>query len=737
MKIKGFVKTKYLWAALIVMAAAVLMFPRLITPSFTAVFALLPLMLVTPKKPFISFVLAILPYVLCMWNYTFSPLYPVHDSMLFHYTSFEYIAQSFKNGQFFVDFLPVTGGAKLGIFHINLFPYTPFRIAGYMLAAAGLPVVTAYKLQYLFCMLFAALGFWLCLLKATKNAKVSYVALILLMLSGFSLTMRIEQAAVTFHLMPWFLYCLLKAKDSAAYFVPAAIFLFIGSVTHYPQIQLIAALIITAAVLLYNSKTIKNIKLLNKNSAALIILSALLAGVAALYVVNNSSLQSSPIRNAAQLRPGNYEEYLGFAGLQNMASSSPKRLKGAFSKTFSMGNLDNSLFKTINLTPVFALLALIFCRKAALPLFAVFILFVLLSFGINFPIAKLLFYIKFPFIDIFRQWFLFYGFAQMALVMLAAMGLKLWVKSFNKKNAAVLCLIGVTIFVVLDGATSFKNYVRLTQTDLEGIALEENFFSTCNPISNIMQYPARWELLSAAPLVLHNTAFAAEGLISNISGYKEQLLHIGREFGQSRYITVTDYPVQMLNANYYSAYGVFKREGNVTVKDGIISVFGNHPYIKILVDGKEPRRIRMEQFCNMTVLDIPNGDHHLAVNYPQINRQKPLQTYFDKEVLTAVKEQEEEAFVVLPLNYDLGFNVFIDGIPARYFRTDSAFIGLPVPEGKRIITAKPPFDASYLTAVISCNILYLAALFILGYLLKCGDKQFVRKVVTGISADRR
>ena len=475
--------------------------------------ALAALPLMDARKPLKSFLLACLPFALVNILYLFSPYFYPGDTFNYHYPVFQHTASHFQTNSELSGYFPVSGGLRAAAYHINLFPFSPFRLLGIGLSAAQMPAMSAYKLQVFVGMLVTALGWWLLLLKATGDVRAAFFGLLAFLPGGATFTLHQEQVLMTMHIAPWFVLCLLMMKEHPVC-GPLALVLFCSGLSaHYPQIQVIALPLCALAVLVFcGRKQLKPALLSARSAGASVWIAALLASALALlpmlYVSKQIKLMASPLREATSLQINNLDDYVRLNTMQQSSKTPGELLNYLRSSPTSP---DSFAFSSGRPALLAAALAL-FVWPGGLVAAGLAAVFLALVLGINTPIPEILFRLHAPFFPLFRQWYHFFPFANLALSLCAALGFKFLLERFAARPSALKFAAAALIFLqAADSAGLALKYENLTRVREIPPVMETFVFERHNVFgpAQIMQYASRKKLGEAS----------ADGIPQGPNGY--------------------------------------------------------------------------------------------------------------------------------------------------------------------------------------------------------------------------
>ncbi len=476
----------------------------------------------------LAFYAACLPYLAFGLSHVLSQVMVEGDSSIWHYPVFEFIARSFAAGNFLPPWLPQSGGIRTGLFHINLFFGLPQKAAGYFIYSLfPIPIPVLYKFQYLLGIIILSLGWWLALKKITGNRYAAYFGTLMVTLGGTGFTFHQEQAVSTAYLFPWFIWCLLKLKESPRWLLPAAAVAGLGLSTHYPHIQLISLLL--AAGALAAAGRFRPVAALTSGGRLILpsLVLAFLAIAPAIYIARHSPELASELRgmDVAQ-RPADLREYLQ---LQTGASSaSPGYLRQYLLPEWSKTGEERPVVDVQDRCAFFvgraglllagAGLILAFPKSLTAGLAAV--IFSLLSLGINSPIPLpgYLFQLGVPFFDVFRQWVHFFPMINFSLSLLAALAIARLVAAAGERfrRAAGIAIAVLVFLQVADTAYYGHKYLSLFPVPAETHDLREEFSERGeHSISSVFQYRDRFHLVRACgERAIPESPFLAEKVLN-------------------------------------------------------------------------------------------------------------------------------------------------------------------------------------------------------------------------------
>jgi hypothetical protein len=609
------------------------------------------------EKPFVLFVLLCSIYLTVLYDYLFSDLLPMGDSMFFHFTVFRHIGDTLRHTAGFPEWFPSNGGVRAGFFHINFFMTLPSKIIGYFIYAV-FPVspIIAYKLQHIAGLVITSWGWWLVLQKVTNCKYSSFLGTSMVLMGGLGITLHHEQASATSYLIPWFILSISKIREDTLFLYPALIIFGIGLSTHYPQIQLISMGLFIIITVLFNfdifKKILGNISRLPKKHLYCLMVLFSLTVLPSFYLYVNSKNLGSIYRGAIEtLQPETYEEYSniiesgGFCYvlpqylLQFVApvpAGSSQEIKGILRNRYAL-YVGKAGF-------IFATLGVLLCFKRVLPIVILLTLFILISFGASGPInlPKYLFLMHFPFIGTFRQYYHFFPMIIFCLSAIGAIGFSSMVQNLRNKSTL---LSGVFIFLVL-----FLQILDLTVYD-------QNYIQKYNS-KGLGDSPRTINIHTEIPEFFYNKMDEVPALIFQ---YKNRLRYasspcagdaLAQPFLTTDVISISDADKELEITREMANLG----------KNSVISNVTNQE-INSFMDRNAKKTSKIPVSGNVTF-----DGYHLALNVPH------------------------DSFLVVPINYDLRLKAYTNDKETKIYRVNSAISGIFVQKGSQEIRFIVPED---------------------------------------------
>lgn len=493
----------------------------------------------TPK----NCILVATPYLFVTIGFLCSPEIPTWDSHDNHYPFFHYVATSIAEHAQIPSWLPISGGIDFGVYHINYFPFLPHRLVGYLLVALfPVSTVIAFKTQMLIGVLMFSFGWYAVVFQLTRSQHAAFWGTLCVLMGGTGITLHQEQVIASCHLLPWFTYCLLKTSEKPSYFLPASAMFGMGLSSHYPQIQLIAMSLVALAILLSHRKSFATVLSRMKNLLPLMGFLFILGCLPSLYVWHYSSELASGVRGSEQLTPTTYEEYIGL-NTQQMSSAPPRFISQYLNPGYKgqpeyevrgyEGKPEIDSFGMFVGRASLLLLVLAVCWHSAsnpilkptitMAIVALAFVFLELTLGINSHIAipKLLYYLKFPFISVFRQWYHFFPFLNFCLALLAAIGfIKLRTYCSNRPHLNYLLLL-VIFLHICDLSYYDYSYLQLFAKDPPPAPLQNSFTATNDYLATFM-YKDRFQLNHDCGHSIPTSAFITTNYVTSDKGIAQE-----------------------------------------------------------------------------------------------------------------------------------------------------------------------------------------------------------------------
>lgn len=494
----------------------------------------------TPK----NYILVATPYLFVTIGFLCSAEIPTWDTHNNHFPFFQYVAKSIAEHAQIPSWLPISGGIDFGIYHINYFPFLPHRLAGYLLVALfPISVVAAYKIQMLIGVLLFSFGWYAVISQLTRSQYAAFWGTLCVLMGGTGITLHQEQIIASCHLLPWFTYCILKSSERPAYVLPASAILGIGLSSHYPQIQLIAMSLAALAVLLLQRRSFSTVLPRMKKLLPLMGVLFILGSLPSLYVWHYSGELASGVRGSENLRPTTYEEYIDLN--QQQMSSAPPRFINQYVNPGYEGKPEyevrgyegkpeiDSFGMFVGRASLLLLVLAIACRPTestpilkptvTISLVVLAFVFLELTLGINSHIAitKFLYYVKFPFISVFRQWYHFFPFLNFCLSLLSAIGFMI-VKTYCTNRPHLNYLLLLVIFLnVCDLSYYDYSYLQLFAKDTPPAPLQNSFIATSNDLTTFM-YKDRFQLNRDCSHAIPTSAFITTNYLNINRGIDQE-----------------------------------------------------------------------------------------------------------------------------------------------------------------------------------------------------------------------
>lgn len=597
--------------------------------------SLISLSFLKQKKSLLNYLIVCIPYILAVSRFLFSSDLPIWDSWSYHFPTFKYIGDSIRNGHFFPRWFPVSGGVKIGFFHIQLFESIPHRLLGYCIYSI-LPMfpVFVYKFQYILGVIFMCFGWWLVLQRITHCQYASYFGTLMVMMGGTGITFHQEQALATTYLIPWFILSLLKLRENLFYIFPAIVLFGLGLNTHNIQIQYISMGLVFCLVVLLHPTLMASICRIQKRFFPIILLFFLLAILPSFYILNNIDTLASFVRKTGEyFRPKTYEEYLGLS-IGGFPSAILSYYQQYINPVIKMENtmpgapFDRCAFFVGRIALVFVMIG-IFTKPFKKTILITFLLFLfsLLTLGVNskIPISKFLFYVHFPLIDVFRQWYHFFPMINFSLSVLAAKGFARLFCYSGSKRIPIFILLALLFFQILDLTIYDLKYCSVFSTHEIPREISNNLLSIekYEP-ANIFQFKNRFKLYTQCPQAIPSKPFLTYDIESILEGVDKERQRICEIIKNDKSSVVANIPPSILQE-----------------------------IVQNRMSEAEPRTFEYRSI----------GYDDLFLNISVSN----------------------PSLLVTPLNYDLGLKAYVDNDEVKVWRVNSALTGILVREGEHQI----------------------------------------------------
>ena len=617
---------------------------------------LLVLLYQRSKKP-IPYLLVCLPYLLAVFPFVLFRELPAGDSHTFWYPSFEHILNAVRDGYLFPQWFPTSGGVRIGLSHITFSPTLPHRILGcYLYSFLPFSSVIIYKLGYISGVMLMCFGWWLVLNHLTGCRLAAYFGTLMIMMGGAGITFHQEQVLGVTCYIPWFVYSILKIRDDPRFIFPAAILFGLGLTVYYPQIEFISMGLFIVVMAFFSPSTIKNLFLAQKRSSVLLLILFILALLPALYLLKDINNLACDTR---KFSTDTYPEYLKMnqAGLSSASSSYfHQYIKPTVqdAEIEGYGEMPDrcSLFVG-RIALVLALFGIISMPRKAWPIIIFLVFFIALTLGINSPISipSILFMLRFPTINLFREWVHFFPMINFCLSALAALGFAGLVR-YRGKNAGTVfsILIPIILFIqIADLSLYDRQYITEFKEDA-GPDLESQFFSRKSySIIRVLQYKNRHGLYHICPEAIPLEPYLTTNIIT-VPGREERD------------------PAEICSI-------LSRGDNQVIIDTPIPSIFQSDEEI-----GRLSCPAEVTSRGLMVMVSAPGA-----------------------------------ALLVPPLNYDLRPRAFLDGEEVMVARVNGALSGVFVPEGIHSVSFRIPWDIYWPLVWIQWLLyVFLAAFFIVG-----------------------
>jgi hypothetical protein len=628
---------------------------------FVAIVTLYSLRFLRQDNSFSNYLLICIPYLMCITRFLLLPLISTWDCAEFFFDMFTYIANAFAQGNFLPLWLPASGGIRTGFLHISDFLVLPHKIFGYYIYSI-LPVSAAFaiKLGQALGVMLMCFGWWLVLRKITHCRYASYFGALMILMGGTGITFHQEQALATAHLLPWFVLSLLKTKDEPVYIFPAVVLFGLGLSTHQPQIQLISmGSFILLAVLLKPAHA-REIYQKQKSFTVLFLILLVMAALPSCYIFLNTSNLVSPFRTTGgDFYPRTYTDYIA---LNRQQASSALReyyyqyILQPFESDPAGGYLiDARSFFVGRIALVFALIGVLFRPRRSIPILLLLIWFAFLSLGVNspIPVLKFFYFIHFPFINIFRQWYHFFPMVNFCLSAIAAIGFAAAVQYFQKKfkRASGMFIITILFIQILDLAIYDRKYFCISTADPEvhDSPTVYNLFARENTgPTELFQYKNRYELYSLCEEAIPQDAFLTTNIISQQGSVDDEI--------------------------------------------------------------KETCELSHSGTSGAVVTNIPSSVLEVAFNKDKVFF-SPAEVSVNFDGLLINASSPDKVLLVTPMNYDLGVRAYIDGKEGRVWRANGAMACVIVGKGSHRIKMIIQPDVYRPIALIHVLLYILVAVF--------------------------
>lgn len=471
-----------------------------------------------------NYLLVSLPLVFVTFEFVASDTIPMGDSYYYHFPFFQFVAESIASGFWIPTWLPIEGGVDISYYHINNFPFLPSRLAGYTIFAIfPVAAATAYKMQLVIGVLFCAWGWYAVVSEITGSEHAAFWGAICIMLGGTGVTFHQEQVIATTHLLPWFTLCLLKMRTRAAWILPATALFSLGLSTHYPQIQTISMGLVAVAILSWHRPRPSGAYQKVKSYLPLLPLLFIMGALPSLNLWYHSSELAGAKRGMDHLRPTSYDEYAMMMGSQSCGAQGWYFGQYLFPEFYeNTERIDaNGLFVG-RITLLLALIAIVARPAAAIPITLLLVIFSELTMGDNSHLAlpRLLYEIKFPFIDVFRQWYHFFPLINFTLSLLAAIGLCkiIAISKIHHKSYLRYAIITLTIINITDLTYNDLSYLNVIGNSPQPPNVQSRLTEKINYDTSLFQYKDRFNLIKECSDAIPTSAFTTTDYIITPGG---------------------------------------------------------------------------------------------------------------------------------------------------------------------------------------------------------------------------
>ncbi len=380
-------------------------------------------------QAFLCISIALSCYVFVIFPFFMSSFFSLgFDNIGYNFPEYLYFSNSLRHGFGFPRWHPYDGGLPSGIVAMNMISLVPHRIVGYILTII-LPFkpVYTYKITIMGGMAIIATGWWLFLWQWMKSMLSATVGTFALLLGGSGLfVLHAEQAIATMEFIPYILLALIKTRKNFKHVLVLAILCGFALNVHYPFHALLTLIFIFIALALTGRLNyLFSEKIIQKNMVTLLLagLFFILAITPSMYIAVTKNNFSSPVRQADTLESETYEDYLRITA--GGSSASTVQLKEYFHSSLLFGS-DNLRGNDGAFTATIAHLILagigLFYFRFSLPVIIVFVFTVWATLGVSSGLPYYLFTMKFPFINLFRQWIFFVFMVNYSISLFIALG---------------------------------------------------------------------------------------------------------------------------------------------------------------------------------------------------------------------------------------------------------------------------------------------------------------------------
>ncbi|MFQ5464988.1 MAG: hypothetical protein ACE5EI_03580 [Thermodesulfobacteriota bacterium] len=615
-------------------------------------------------------------YVLLVLPFLASPTtFPGHDNIKYHLLNYTYFSNSLRYGFGLPAWYPSYGGVPVAISSFSLFPFAPYRLIGYLLyVLLPLETVTLYKITLVVGVLVTATGWWLFLRRLTGSRSAATFGSLMVLLGGTGITLfHQEQIIATIMWGPWALWALLRVRERPGFVLLLAVLLGFMMTVHYPQIHVLSIVFLAAALgatcwirRSFFTQLLGRRRLLPA-AAALFFLSV----SPTLYVYGMMGDFSSPLRETAGVEVSTYEDYIRVNRSQE--SSATAEYLGNYLYPSTEGSNDRFAFYATTLGLLFVIPALVFRGGLALPALVVFVLSAWASLGVNGYLPQLLFLLKVPSIQYFRQWYHFAPIMNLCLSALGAIGFSVvadfaWRRTGRLKEGAGwlatgLLLLVATGVVFYQSSRVFKGYVA--EHMIEGITSarldRESFLRFLTGGTFEFGYPG--------PLVVYREWFSLTEACPDLARRRRPF--ITRDVRQAPADASPAERRRLLKDFCEAGLSRYAVLGDATGGDGAL--------LSLLRRPGEAGRLG------------PTRNRRLARGS---YRYTPRGAYFNGAVAA-------DSLLVLPFNYKLGLRAYLNGESVRTYPVyDGAMTGVFIPGGPYSLRVEASLSGYVLTVLL-------------------------------------
>ncbi len=618
--------------------------------------SVLLLSLLRKERTHLNYLLVCLPYIMVTLPFLASRDLPGWDSWFFHFRAFRYVADAIAHGHVFPEWFQTGGGIRIGFYHVNLFPFLPHRIIGYLLySILPISIVIAYKLQYILGVILMCFGWWLVLMELTHCRYASFFGALMIMMGGTGITFHQEQALATTYLMPWFVLSLLKLRDNASYVLPTVVLFGLGLSTHYPQIQLISMGLVFLFMIISYPHLIKKAIPKRKWLIPVLLLLFILAILPSFYIYINIDNLASPLRGKENICQRTYDEYIHFVR-KDHSYASPKYYMQYIKPIFKRPRgFDRCSFFVGRIALILALFWILTQFRRSVLIILLLAIFTLLTLGVDsiVPIPRYLYLIRFPFIEVFRQWFHFFPMVNFCLSAMAALGFASLIRYLRPRSALLFSasLAFVLFFQIADLAIYDMKYInayRVTGESIEKFDIPDRFSSKAVTYLTLFQYKNRFKLSRFCPHAIPTESFLTTNIVGVLGGPHREFQRVCKMALKKDAPIVINSPLPALSRIYSPGKEIISKKCAAKIQ-----------YNKLLFNVMAP----------------------------------------------------QPALVATPLNYDLGPKAYVDGREVKVYRVNSALSGILVKKGDREVTLSIPSDLYLPTVIINILLHIFLALF--------------------------